>query len=183
MGSSKDADAWMGDAQPYLAPRRAGERDAWSAEAAAHGRRGGQRLLAVEEVDPPADVRTFFRVGLGEKVVVRRRLILLDAEPVELADSYYPSHIARGTALAERGKIPGGAVTLLDSLGHTPAADSLEDVFASAATPYQCDALGLSAGAPVLVLTRYTSSVVGEPIEVTVMTMTRHLQYQRKQGV
>ncbi|TRO56212.1 GntR family transcriptional regulator [Streptomyces sp. IB201691-2A2] len=177
-------DAWMGEAQPYLAPRRTGERDAWSAEAAAHNRRGSQRLLAVEDVDPPGPVRDFLNVGPSEKVVVRRRLILLDGEPVELADSYYPAHIAHGTRLAEHRKIPGGAVTLLAALGFTPEDDPLEDVSADTATPTQCEALGLASGAPVLVLTRFTTSAAGEPMEVSVMTMTRHLQYrQRKQAV
>ncbi|WP_445282624.1 UTRA domain-containing protein [Streptomyces sp. DSM 118148] len=181
MGSN---DAWMGEAQPYLAPRRAGERDAWSTEAAAHGRRGSQRLLAVEEVAPPPPVRDFFGTEPGETVVVRRRLILLDDEPVELADSYYPTHIARGTRLAEHRKIPGGAVTLLAALGFSPEDDPLEDLHATTATTSQCTALGLPSGAPVLVLTRFAMSTTGEPMEVSVMTMTRHLQYrQRKQAV
>ncbi|MFF7189659.1 UTRA domain-containing protein [Streptomyces sp. NPDC008222] len=180
MGSN---DAWMGEAQPYLTPRQAGERDAWSTEAAAHGRRGSQRLLAVEEVDPPDTVRAFLAIGPAEKVVVRRRLILLDDEPVELADSYYPARIAHGTRLAERGKIPGGAVTLLAALGFTPEDEPLEDVFAATASSSQCAALRLPPGAPVLVLTRFTASTSGEPMEVSVMTMTRHLQYrQRKQA-
>ncbi|MFI1177843.1 GntR family transcriptional regulator [Streptomyces melanogenes] len=177
-------DAWVGDAQPYLSPRAAGERDAWSAEAAARGRRGSQRLLGVEEVVPPAPVQTFFGSGPGEKVVVRRRLILLDDRPVELADSYYPKGIAHGTGLSERGKIPGGAVTLLAQLGFIPEGDPLEDVAAATATDVQCDALELQAGTPVLVLTRFTMSTSGEPMEVSIMTMTRHLQYrqQRKQA-
>ncbi|MEU1568618.1 UTRA domain-containing protein [Streptomyces mirabilis] len=180
MGSE---DAWMGDAQPYLTARQAGERDAWSAEAAARGRRGSQRLLAVEEVDPPGSVREFLGISPDEKAVVRRRLILLDDQPVELADSYYPPHVARGTRLAERGKIPGGAVTLLAALGFTPEDEPLEDVFAATASPSQCTALSLPPGAPVLVLTRFTASTSGEPMEVSVMTMTRHLQYrQRKQA-
>ncbi|MGX1913582.1 GntR family transcriptional regulator [Streptomyces phaeochromogenes] len=176
-------DAWIGDARPYLAPRAAGEQDAWSAEAAAHDRRGGQRLLSVEEVDPPEPVRAFFGIDLGEKVVVRRRLILLDDLPVELADSYYPTHIARGTRLAERGKVPGGAITLLAELGHVPEAEPLEDVAAAVATISQCNDLGLPTGSPVLILTRFTRSATGEPIEVSIMTVTRHLQYrQRKQA-
>ncbi|MFD5848184.1 GntR family transcriptional regulator [Streptomyces chartreusis] len=175
-------DAWMGDAQPYLTPRQAGERDAWTAEAAARGRRGTQKLLAVEKVDPPDAVRDFFGLGPAEQVVVRRRLILLDDEPVELADSYYPAHIAQGTHLAQHRKIPGGAVTLLAKLGFTPEDEPLEDVSAVTASPSQCAALQLRTGTPVLVLTRFTTSTSGEPMEVSVMTMTRHLQYrQRKQ--
>ncbi|WP_329453191.1 UTRA domain-containing protein (plasmid) [Streptomyces sp. NBC_01724] len=176
-------DAWVGDAQPYLAPRAAGERDAWSTEAATHGRKGSQRLLAVEEVEPPAAVRDFFGGDPAGKVVVRRRLILLDDQPVELADSYYPARIARGTRLAEAGRIPGGAVTLLATLGFTPEADPLEDVAPATATADECEALSLQPGTAVLVLTRFTRSTTGEPMEVSIMTMTRHLQYrQRKQA-
>lgn len=176
-------DAWMGDAQPYLTPRQAGEGDAWGAEAAARGRRGTQRLLAVEEVDPPDSVREFLSIGPTDRAVVRRRLILLDDKPVEMADSYYPAHIARGTRLAERGKIPGGAVTLLAALGFTLEDEPLEDVSAATASPDQCATLGLPPNTPVLVLTRFTASTDGEPLEVSVMAMTRHLQYrQRKQA-
>ncbi|WP_328884702.1 UTRA domain-containing protein [Streptomyces sp. NBC_00299] len=180
MGSK---DAWIGDAQPYLTARQAGEPDAWSAEAAARGRRGSQRLLAVEEVDPPGPVRDFLGVGPDEKVVVRQRLILLDDKPVELAYSYYPARVAHGTRLAGRGRIPGGAVTLLTELGFTPEDEPLEDVSAATASSGQCAALNLPPGTPVLILTRFTASTSGEPIEVSVMTMTRHIQYrQRKQA-
>ncbi|MFJ9634509.1 GntR family transcriptional regulator [Streptomyces sp. NPDC101175] len=176
-------DAWIGDAHPYLAPRAEGQKDAWSAEAAARGRKGSQRLLAAKEVDPPGPVQDFFGVEAGERVVVRRRLILLDDHPVELADSYYPARIARGTPLAEQGKIPGGAVTLLATLGFVPEDEPLEDIAAAVATVSQCEELDLPAGAPVLILTRFTRSRAGEPMEVSVMTMTRHLQYrQRKQA-
>ncbi|MEU6053110.1 UTRA domain-containing protein [Streptomyces xanthochromogenes] len=175
-------DAWVGEAQPYLAPRQPGERDAWSDESAARGRRGTQRLLAVAEVEPPESVRAFLG-SANEKVVVRRRLILLDDQPVELADSYYPLHIARGTGLALMGKIPGGAVTLLAQLGFAAENDPLEDVAAATASASECEALGLQAGAAVLVLSRFTRSTRGVPMEVSVMTMTRHLQYrQRKQA-
>ncbi|MFF9476311.1 UTRA domain-containing protein [Streptomyces roseolus] len=95
-------DAWIGETAPYLAPREPGQSDAWTDEAARRGRRGGQRLLRAGEVDAPDIVRTALGLSLGERVVVRRRLILLDDVPVELADSSYPLSIAGGTALAER---------------------------------------------------------------------------------
>ncbi|MFJ3497825.1 UTRA domain-containing protein [Streptomyces sp. NPDC086091] len=173
-------DTWIGDTQPYLAPRQEGERDAWSSEAAARGRRGTQRLLAVEEVAPPIAVRDFFGMGPEEKAVVRRRLILLDGEPIELADSYYPARVARGTQLAQVGKIRGGAVTLLATMGFTAEDSPLEDVAAEIASSSECESLSLPPGSPVLILTRFTRSTTGEPMEVSVMTMTRHLRYQQR---
>jgi hypothetical protein len=49
---------------------------------------------------------------------LRRRPLLSDGEPFELATSYYPLEIARGTELTAPGKIRGGAVALLKSLGY-----------------------------------------------------------------
>ncbi|MCZ0984023.1 UTRA domain-containing protein [Streptomyces diastatochromogenes] len=173
-------DAWVGKTRPYLTPRGEGEKDAWTSEAAARGRQGGQRLLEAGEVEPPDLVRAFFGLGPGELAVVRRRLILLDGKPTELADSYYPGHIALGTPLAEPRKIPGGAVTLLADLGYEAAEEFEEDTVAENASPAQCELLGLPAGKAVQVLTRFVTSTTGEPMEASVMTMTRHHRYTQR---
>jgi GntR family transcriptional regulator len=46
------------------------------------------------------------------------RLLISDGQPFELATSYYPLEIARGTGLTSPGKIRGGAVNLLKQLGY-----------------------------------------------------------------
>jgi hypothetical protein len=106
---------------PYLKPREPGEGDAWSAEAAAQDRRGSQRIVHAGEVPAPVEVARLLGTPDGEQVVVRRRLILLDDEPNELTDTYYPVAVARGTPLAATAKIRGEAVTLLAELGHIGA--------------------------------------------------------------
>jgi DNA-binding GntR family transcriptional regulator len=103
---------------PYVTPHRG---DAWAADAARRGMAGTQRLLVVETIEAPGAVREALSLRPGDRVVVRRRLIFLDGQPVELADSSYPAAIAGATALAETTKIRGGAVTLLGRLGHAPA--------------------------------------------------------------
>ncbi|MBB4979923.1 DNA-binding GntR family transcriptional regulator [Streptomyces sp. SFB5A] len=118
-------------------------------------------------------------------MIVRRRLILLDDQPVELADSYYPVPIAAGTPLAEPGKVPGGAVTLLKELGYT-GAEVVEDVSAALATTEEREHLGLPEGSAVLHLLRLTQTADGTPMEASLMTMPagRHLTYRLgKQGV
>ncbi|AHH98200.1 hypothetical protein KALB_4838 [Kutzneria albida DSM 43870] len=107
-------------------------------------------------------------------------MMLLDEQPVELTNSYYPVAIARGTRLSEHKKIRGGATTLLAELGHR-IRHVEEDVSARLATSDEQRLLGLDAPEIVLVLTRTSKADDGTPVEVSVMTMlaaNRHLAYQ-----
>ena len=171
---------WESVSSPYLRPRGVGEADAWAEETDERKVSGGQHLREVAEVLPPATVAEALRLGPDELVVVRRRVMLVDERPVELTDSYYPTEIARGTALAEPRKIRGGAVTLLADLGY-PAQRVQEDVSARPATSDDRRLLALADGEWVLVLARLVRSLNGRPVEMSIMTMTateRHLRYQ-----
>ncbi|MFB7425716.1 UTRA domain-containing protein [Streptomyces hydrogenans] len=172
-------DAWISETAPYLAPREPGRSDAWSEEAARRGRRGGQRLLHAGEAEAPEIIRGALGLSVGERVVVRRRLILLDDRPVELADSYFPLSVAGGTPLAEPRKVPGGAVTLLKELGYA-GVEVVEDVSAALADEKECGHLGLAEGSAVLRLLRLTKTADGTPMEAALMTMPagRHLTYR-----
>ncbi|MFI6228698.1 GntR family transcriptional regulator [Micromonospora echinospora] len=163
----------------YITP---GQGDAWAAEAAATGQRGTQRVTAAEEVTAPPEVAAALDLNPDATVVLRRRVMLLDGRPVELTDSYYPSSIAAGTPLAELGKIPGGAITLLADLGYTPN-HAWDDITARTPTPKEQHELDITERDPVIVLTRLTFAADGTPFEYSVMTMTaagRHLRYQTK---
>jgi DNA-binding GntR family transcriptional regulator len=169
---------WISVSTPYLTPRSEGTPDPWIAETAAHGQTGSQRLLSAGEALPPAAVAEALGVPGGEPVVLRRRLMLLDEQPVEITNSYYPRWLAAETALAEPRKIRGGAVTLLAELGHTPQRVR-EDVEARTATPEERELLSLGSDAPVLVLYRLVLS--DRPVEFSVMTMVaanRRLRYE-----
>lgn len=164
------------DSIAYVAPRSHGQTDAWTEEAQ---QRGGQRLAEVTEVDPPEAVANALGLAAGEKSVVRRRIILLDGAPIELADSYYPPSIARGTGLAEKRKIKGGAPTLLAELGYR-ARHVSEDLNFREADEVEREALALPDGANVLTLLRTTSAEDGSPFEVQLMVMKapRRLHYE-----
>ncbi|MFJ9423118.1 GntR family transcriptional regulator [Streptomyces sp. NPDC101249] len=171
-------DGWISASVPYLTPRAAGQQDAWAAEAAARGRRGTQRIVRAGEVPAPAEVAALLGVDDGATVVVRRRVILLDDEPTELTDTYYPLAIARGTALAGTAKIPGGAVTLLAALGHVGALVR-EDVTADLPDDDERWALRTAAGEPVLRLTRVTLDRDERPLQVDRMVMPARRQRLR----
>ena len=164
------------DSLAYVTPRSAGQADAWTEESK---QRGGQRLTDVAEVIPPQEVATALTLTTGEKAAVRRRVILLDGDAIELADSYYPLAIARGTALTEKRKIKGGAPTLLAELGYQPRR-LFEDIELREANAFERTALALPDGASVLTLLRTTTTEDGTPFEVQLMVMKapRRLHYE-----
>ncbi|MFJ6846032.1 GntR family transcriptional regulator [Streptomyces griseoluteus] len=175
---------WVSASMPYLAPRERGQADAWSAEAAARGGKGGQRIVNAGEIPASDEVAALLGVTAGEAVVVRRRVIELDGLPVELTDTYYPAAIARGTRLAERGKIPGGAVTLLAALGHR-GVRVREDVTARMPASDEREALRLDTGEPVLCLSRITFDAADQPIQADLMLMPalrQQLRYEIRIG-
>ncbi|MGH3803666.1 MAG: UTRA domain-containing protein [Pseudonocardiaceae bacterium] len=81
-------------------------RASWKSEAERLGMRGAQELTDVDEVAAADDIGGLLGVEPGSAVVVRRRVMLLDDEPVQLADSYYPLDLVRGTPIATAPLLP-----------------------------------------------------------------------------
>lgn len=160
-------DDWRRRSDPYLTPPPIGRHgDAWSQESAQRGRRGTQRLIEVAQAVPPTRVSEGLRIVGTDVAVVRRRLMLLDDQPVQLADSWYPLAVAAGTGLIEPRKIRGGAVALLAELGYTP--DTVREEWGSrTATAEECLALGLATGAKVDTMFRVLETSSGVPYEVS----------------
>ncbi|MEU9148426.1 UTRA domain-containing protein [Streptomyces sp. NPDC048349] len=174
MGSS----GWTSTSTPYLAPRAAGQPDAWTDEAGAKGRRGGQRIVEARQARATPEVAALLGLAEGQPVVVRRRVIELDGEPCELTDTYYPADIAAGTPLAGTAKIPGGAVTLLAALGHVGVRVT-EDVTARMPSAGEREQLGLGEAEPLLRLSRVTYDATDRVIQADVMLMPAGRQQLR----
>ena len=110
-----------------------------------------QRLLEVARV--PAAERS--RCGLawieGRGDRGRRRLFLVNDEPVALCDSYYPGDVADGTALAEPERFAGGAYGLIEDadgpIGRR-LQRSVDDLECRMPTPDEVDALQLGLWGP-----------------------------------
>lgn len=161
---------WVSTSMPYVTPSKQGAPDPWTAEAAAAGRRGTQRIVYAGEVAADPEVAALLGQVEGDTVVVRRRVMYVDDEPCELTDSYYPAHIARGTALGGAAKIPGGAVALLAQLGYA-GASVREDVTARMPSEEERQALHAGDREPVLCLTRLTLDRHDHPVQVDTMVM------------
>jgi len=158
----------------FMAPAQDGRPYRWVTEAAKRSQRGSNRILRVEEVVPPRRVREVLSLPDGGVAVLRSRVGLLDDEPAELVDSYYPADIARETRLADRRKIPGGSPTLLAEMGF-PAVEQEDEVSARPATTREYVHLELPGDVPVLEIFRVVYSSDRHPIEVTVLTKPSHL--------
>ena len=165
---------------PYVVPQAG---DAWAQDAAAQGKRGTQQLLAVEHGPPDDDVREALELPADEDIVVRRRLILADDKPVELADSYYPASIAAGTDLAENKRIKGGAVRVLAEAGYV-FDDIAETITARLPNAEEQQALAVSAGDPLIVVARVSRPHEGRPVEYAfnrmVASRNAPLQYRMR---
>lgn len=109
---------------------------------------------------------------------------MLDERPVEVASSYYPMHIGAGTALAEKARIKGGAVSLLAALGHVgETAD--ERVTSRQPTAAEQALLNVDATEWVMHIARTIRAIDGSIIQADMMTMLargRTLQYTVKIG-
>ncbi|MFS4105844.1 GntR family transcriptional regulator [Streptomyces sp. NPDC004690] len=158
----------------FMTPESPGKPYRWLTETAKLGRHAHSALLEVREVSPPADVSTALGLVGDETAVLRHQILFLDDEPVELVKSYYPTAIARGTAITEKRKIRGGTPALLAELGHPPRL-SVDRVSARVPTQEQYQALALPSDLPVLRTLRVVFSDDDLPIEATVMVKAGHL--------
>ncbi|MDG4864983.1 GntR family transcriptional regulator [Streptomyces sp. T-3] len=158
----------------YMAPAPAGAPYRWLTEAAEHGTHAHSELLDVSKSCPPADVREALGLPGDGEALLRRQILHIDNEPVELVESYYPLDIARGTAMMNRRKIKGGTPVLLAELGHPPRL-SVDRVSARVPTQEQYRCLRLPGSLPVLRTLRVVYSDHELPIEATVMVKAGHL--------
>jgi GntR family transcriptional regulator len=129
-----------------------------------------------------ADATTAKRLSLraGSKVLVRQRRYLSDDHPTELATSYIPWDLAKGTPMVEENPGPGGVYARLEEAGHR--LDHFdEEITARMPTPEEAKALRLAAGTPVLTLVRTAFDTDGQPVEVcdTVMSADMYLLHYR----
>jgi GntR family transcriptional regulator len=163
--------------------RRAGL-SGFNAQVEEQGQAPEQRLLEVARVVAPEDIAVRLGLGPGASAVVRRRVFLVNDEPVALCDSYYPGDLAEGTALARSERIVGGAYRVIEDPSGPIARKlkrSVDELVARMPTPREVDALRLAPGVPVVRVLRTVYDSQGDAVEVqeTVAAADKHeLRYE-----
>ncbi|WP_344559272.1 GntR family transcriptional regulator [Kitasatospora saccharophila] len=124
--------------------------DDWKASVVEQGRVPEQRLISVTEEPgeaPPPSVAQWLQLEAGALAVSRRRLRLVDGEPYQIADSWFPASVALGTPLMEPHDVTmaGG---ILAAIGQ-PQIRIRDEITSRMPTLAEITQLDLPAGTPV----------------------------------
>ncbi|KAA2266201.1 GntR family transcriptional regulator [Solihabitans fulvus] len=133
------------------------------AETAGHTPSVDQIRVTNEMVSP--EVAERLKITRRDRVIVRSRRYLADGQPVEVATSYIPEKIAKGTPIAEVDTGPGGIYARIEDAGHQ-LAHFTEEVSARMPTPEERKVLDIGAGIPVMTLVRTAYDTDDVPVEV-----------------
>jgi GntR family transcriptional regulator len=121
--------------------------------------------LIVETGSASPSVAEKLDLAPGDLVVVRRSQYFIGEVPWQLINSYYPSDLAKGSALEQAGEIEAGSVSLLGELGY-PQQGFVDEIGARMPNAREFDFFKLASGMPVIVVNR-TSYTTDRPIRLT----------------
>ncbi|MFD8851844.1 GntR family transcriptional regulator [Streptomyces sp. NPDC059604] len=147
--------------------------DDWSTAIKEAGRTPAQHVTVTREPATP-DVAGWLRIQPGDQVVKRVRMRTVDDHPFQLSTSWFPGHVAFGTALEEEGDVsaPGG---ILRSINH-PQLHVRDEITVRMPSPEETEHLALPPGTPVAQHVRIGYGEVG-PVRVmqTIAPGDRHV--------
>jgi GntR family transcriptional regulator len=126
--------------------------------------------VQVYEAEAPHQIGRLLNLEPGAPVIVRSRKFVVEDHPVQIATSYLPADLVRGTAIAQPNTGPGGSYARLAELGAEPAHFS-EELRARMPSEDERSALDLAAGTPVLEICRTAFTKDERPVEVNQMLL------------
>lgn len=115
----------------------------------------------------PYDIAGLLGIEPGAEVLIRDRIM---GDPgtglaLQLATSYLPADLSRGTQLAAKDTGPGGIYGRMEDMGHAPLT-WYEAISARMPTPEEAGLLDLAQGVPLLRILRTTTGSSGRALEV-----------------
>jgi len=125
----------------------------------------------IARVKSPERVSEILKLRKGEYTLVRRRVLYADGEPTQIADSYYPWSLVKGSAALQREDTgPGGSYSRLADLGYLPVRFT-EDVAVRLPDDAEQRTLEIEAIQPVFEIWHVAYAEQDRPIEVCVHVM------------
>ncbi|GII25349.1 GntR family transcriptional regulator [Planosporangium mesophilum] len=129
----------------------------------------------IGRVPAPQPIARTLGLRKSEDVLIRRRVLYANGEPTQIADSYYPWSIAKGSdALLREDAGQGGSYGRLAELGHAPVRFT-EDVTVRVPDDAEQRTLELEATQPVFEIWHVAYAADDRPVEVCVHVMAGHL--------
>jgi len=140
--------------------------DAWGAEVASQGRQPAE-TIEVSIVVPPEQVADRLKLDPNRAlVVVRKRVRYVDDKPYQLADSYFPEELVRGTPLMAPRSVSAPA-GLLAAIGFAQSR-FVDEIKVRMPTWTENDRLKLAPGTPVAEVTRTGYGEDDTPLRVMI---------------
>lgn len=141
------------------------------AEAKSLGLQPRTDYVEIGPIQASAEIASLLHIRSGATVLVRRRRTFANDEPTQIADSYYPWSIAKGSPLLEMDTGVGGSYGRLADMGYVVGYFT-EDVTARIASEAECQILDLDSTQPVFQIIHTAWTEEHTPIEVAVHVMS-----------
>lgn len=138
---------------------------AFIAELEAENRKPEVEVLEVAPSPSPPDIAKRLGLRSNARVLVRRRRYFADGQPIEIATSYLPWSIVKGTSVAQANPGPGGIYARLEEMGYR-LKEFTEEVSSRMPLPEEAQLLQLREGIPVIHLVRTAFDEKDQPLEV-----------------
>jgi GntR family transcriptional regulator len=134
------------------------------------GRTPHVEMIELGKTTPPESIAKALKLRKSDAALIRRRRYLADDIPMQIASTYVPWRIAKGTQMIEENTGPGGLYGRLADAGHK-VKRYVEEVHARPAVSDENDSLQLPQGMPVLVVHRVGMDENDEPVEFSEIVM------------
>ncbi|GAA3443298.1 GntR family transcriptional regulator [Planomonospora venezuelensis] len=138
----------------------------FNAEMTANGLDVEQQLLEVTTLPASAEVAERLQIAENEPVILRRRLFMVDGEPVQRSDGYYPAVMFASTPIAEHHRIRGGVASYIEDVMGRRIARFIEQLGIRMPLPDESATLKIGPGVPVARVRRLAVDVTGLPVEL-----------------
>jgi GntR family transcriptional regulator len=149
---------------------------AYVAEMEREGRGHHVEVLEVSRIKVPDEIASMMGLEASSEVVLRHRRYLASGQPLELATSYIPWPLAKGTAITRQDTGPGGIYARLEERGYQIEAFE-EQITARMPAPEERSQLQIPEGVPVFRIIRRAFDADGRVLELcdTIMPADRYV--------